>query len=572
MSEFEKENQSGAFEKNDAVDAFEDFEMSQDEMDTSADTYEVFDEIEETEEYTETTEPIAESEEFDEFIEEADKSDEETEADDEPEEVEEPVEETEAGDESEEVDEPVEEAEDTDEPEAVNEPEVIVEPVEEAEDTDEPEAVDEPEEIVEPVEETDDTDEPEASDEPEVIVEPVEEADEAEEVVEPVEEADDVEEEIEAEASDEPEEVVESVEEADDAQEEIEAEAFDEPEEVVESVEDADEDETAPYDTEKSEEEIDIMSTIMALEAGAVAEHEEAVPPQSEEKAVFDELEEVDEEAVEEAVEEDSTEEEAETADETDEDDYLDYDDTARPKKSVSGKAALITMLVTAFVTIGIIVGVVWFALTVNKDIGVTVASYSDKFNACNTNSFYLGQVMGVSFVSMSDEECTLSAEEISALKKGETVTKFNKMMNLKAETRFGKIVSMDISFNPELNQQKESSMTCMILLGNAMSGLMEGIDSSDKAFIEAYKALVEASVPAPQKGDKVYVYKVGNVAMYTDYSKMSVSNDFADLKVHIEHSEPKYIDAGKLDFSWLPFDLSSDKKSDSAAVSQSDN
>lgn len=544
MSEFEKENQSGAFEKNDAVEAFEDFEMSQDEMDTSADTYEVFDEIEETEEYTETTEPIAESEKFDEFIEEADKSDEETEADDEPEEVEEPVEETEAGDESEEIDEPVEEAEDTDEPEAVNEPEVIVEPVEEAEDTDEPEAVDEPEEIVEPVEETDDTDEPEASDEPEVIVEPVEEA----------------------------EEVVEPVEEADDAQEEIEAEAFDEPEEVVESVEDADEDETAPYDTEKSEEEIDIMSTIMALEAGAVAEHEEAVPPQSEEKAVFDELEEVDEEAVEEAVEEDSTEEEAETADETDEDDYLDYDDTARPKKSVSGKAALITMLVTAFVTIGIIVGVVWFALTVNKDIGVTVVSYSDKFNACDTNSFYLGQVMGVSFVSMSDEECTLSAEEISALKKGETVTKFNKMMNLKAETRFGKIVSMDISFNPELNQQKESSMTCMILLGNAMSGLMEGIDSSDKAFIEAYKALVEASVPAPQKGDKVYVYKVGNVAMYTDYSKMSVSNDFADLKVHIEHSEPKYIDAGKLDFSWLPFDLSSDKKSDSAAVSQSDN
>ena len=544
MSEFEKENQSGAFEKNDAVEAFEDFEMSQDEMDTSADTYEVFDEIEETEEYTETTEPIAESEEFDEFIEEADEFDEETEADDEPEEVEEPVEETEAGDESEEIDEPVEEAEDTDEPEAVNEPEVIVEPVEEAEDTDEPEAVDEPEEIVEPVEETDDTDEPEASDEPEVIVEPVEEA----------------------------EEVVEPVEEADEAEEEIEAEAFDEPEEVVESVEDADEDETAPYDTEKSEEEIDIMSTIMALEAGAVAEHEEAVPPQSEEKAVFDELEEVDEEAVEEAVEEDSTEEEAETADETDEDDYLDYDDTARPKKSVSGKAALITMLVTAFVTIGIIVGVVWFALTVNKDIGVTVVSYSDKFNACDTNSFYLGQVMGVSFVSMSDEECTLSAEEISALKKGETVTKFNKMMNLKAETRFGKIVSMDISFNPELNQQKESSMTCMILLGNAMSGLMEGIDSSDKAFIEAYKALVEASVPAPQKGDKVYVYKVGNVAMYTDYSKMSVSNDFADLKVHIEHSEPKYIDAGKLDFSWLPFDLSSDKKSDSAAVSQSDN
>ena len=494
MSEFEKENQSGAFEKNDAVDAFEDFEMSQDEMDASADTYEVFDEIEETEEYTETTEPIAESEGFDEFIEEADEFDEETEADDEPEEVEEPVEET---------DEPDEEIE------TVDESEVVEESAEDADDSDAVEAADEPEEVEEPVEE------------------PVEEADE-----------------------------------------EIESEASDEPEEVVESVVDADEDETALFDTEKSEDEIDIMSTIMALEAGTAAEHEEAANLQSEEKAVFDELEEVDEEAV----EEDSTEEEAEIADETDEDDYLDYDDTARPKKSVSGRAALITMLVTAFVTIGIIVGVVWFALTVNKDIGVTVVSYSDKFNACDTNSFYLGQVMGVSFVSMSDEECTLSAEEISALKKGETVTKFNKMMNLKAETRFGKIVSMDISFNPELNQQKESSMTCMILLGNAMSGLMEGIDSSDKAFIEAYKALVEASVPAPQKGDKVYVYKVGNVAMYTDYSKMSVSNDFADLKVHIEHSEPKYIDAGKLDFSWLPFDLSSDKKSDSAAVSQSDN
>ena len=542
MSEFEKENQSGAFEKNDAVEAFEDFEMSQDEMDASADTYEVFDEIEETEEYTETTEPIAESEEFDEFIEEADEFDEETEADDEPEEVEEPVEET---------DEPDEETE------AANEPEEVEEPVEETDEPDEEiETVDESEVVEESAEDADDSDAVEAADEPEEVEEPVEEADE----------------EIESEASDEPEEVVESVEEADNADEEIESEASDEPEEVVESVVDADEDETALFDTEKSEDEIDIMSTIMALEAGTAAEHEEAANLQSEEKAVFDELEEVDEEAVEEAVEEDSTEEEAETADETDEDDYLDYDDTARPKKSVSGRAALITMLVTAFVTIGIIVGVVWFALTVNKDIGVTVVSYSDKFNACDTNSFYLGQVMGVSFVSMSDEECTLSAEEVSALKKGETVTKFNKMMNLKAETRFGKIVSMDISFNPELNQQKESSMTCMILLGNAMSGLMEGIDSSDKAFIEAYKALVEASVPAPQKGDKVYVYKVGNVAMYTDYSKMSVSNDFADLKVHIEHSEPKYIDAGKLDFSWLPFDLSSDKKSDSAAVSQSDN
>ena len=41
MSEFEKENQSGAFEKNDAEEAFEDFEMYQDEMDDAADTYEV---------------------------------------------------------------------------------------------------------------------------------------------------------------------------------------------------------------------------------------------------------------------------------------------------------------------------------------------------------------------------------------------------------------------------------------------------------------------------------------------------------------------------------------------------
>ena len=304
------------------------------------------------------------------------------------------------------------------------------------------------------------------------------------------------------------------------------------------------------------------MSTVAALEVCDDNKDDTATILIDEDDS-SDELETVDDEP-------EQTEEESDYSDETEEDDYLDYDETPRPKKTVSGKAALITMLVTGIVTICLIAGVVWAGITIKRDTGVTVASYSDRFNACDTNSFYLAQLMGASYVSMSDKECTLSENEISDLKSGKTVTKFNNLMNLKADTRFGKIVSMDVSFNSELNEQSESSITCMMLLGNALSGFTDTIDTSDKAFLVAYNALVNGSVPAPDKGDRVYVYKGEKIALYSDYSKMDVSDDYSNLIFHIENLEPDYIDTKNLDFSWLPFSSSSDKESDDA-VSASD-
>ena len=451
MSEFDKENTFDSAEKNEGVEAFDDFEMSIDDTEDSAEPVEVFDEIEDVMAAVEAVEEV-ESIREDEF-------DRET---------------------SEESVEAVEEVEDDEEP---------AEAVEEVED-------EEPAEAVEAVE---DDEEPAETDE-----------------------------------------------------------AVEEDEEPIEAVEKVEDD----------EEEIDIMSAVAALDACADNQYDSAEII-SEEEFLSDTPEVVDDESAQ--TEDDS--EKSEDAEESDEDDYLDYDDIPRPKKTVSGKTALITMLVTGIVTICLIVGAVILGIICKKDTGVSVISYSDKFNACDTNSFSLGQMMGAGLVSMSDAECSLSNEEITALKKGKTVTKFNKMLNLKADTRFGKIVSMDISFNSELNEQKESGITCMMLLGNAMSGFMDNIDSSDQAFITAYKILVEGSYPALEKGDRVYVYKTDDIAVYSDYSKMTESNDFSALTVHIENKDPKYIDTEKLDFSWLPFDFSSDKKSDNGtSVSASDN
>ena len=464
MSEFDKENTFDSAEKNEGVEAFDDFEMSIDDTEDSAEPVEVFDEIEDVMAAVEAVEEV-ESIREDEF-------DRET---------------------SEESVEAVEEVEDDEEP---------AEAVEAVEDEEPAEAVEEVEDDEEPAE-----------------------ADEA------------------VEDDEEPAETDEAVEEDE------------EPIEAVEKVED-------------DEEEIDIMSAVAALDACADNQYDSAEII-SEEEFLSDTPEVVDDESAQ--TEDDS--EKSEDAEESDEDDYLDYDDIPRPKKTVSGKTALITMLVTGIVTICLIVGAVILGIICKKDTGVSVISYSDKFNACDTNSFSLGQMMGAGLVSMSDAECSLSNEEITALKKGKTVTKFNKMLNLKADTRFGKIVSMDISFNSELNEQKESGITCMMLLGNAMSGFMDNIDSSDQAFITAYKILVEGSYPALEKGDRVYVYKTDDIAVYSDYSKMTESNDFSALTVHIENKDPKYIDTEKLDFSWLPFDFSSDKKSDNGtSVSASDN
>ena len=507
MSEFDKENTFDSAEKNEAVEAFDDFEMSIDDTEASAESVEVFDEIEDVMAAVEAVEEVESirEDEFDQETSEEPVEDEETDEPEEPMEVDEEDEEDEELIEAVEADEEVEEVEDDEEP---------AEAVEAVEDEEPAEAVEEVEEDEEPAE-----------------------ADEAVEDDEEPAETD--------EAVEEDEEPIEAVEKVEEDEEPIEA---------VEKVED-------------DEEEIDIMSAVAALDACADNQYDSAEII-SEEEFLSDTPEVVDDESAQ--TEDDS--EKSEDAEESDEDDYLDYDDIPRPKKTVSGKTALITMLVTGIVTICLIVGAVILGIICKKDTGVSVISYSDKFNACDTNSFSLGQMMGAGLVSMSDAECSLSNEEITALKKGKTVTKFNKMLNLKADTRFGKIVSMDISFNSELNEQKESGITCMMLLGNAMSGFMDNIDSSDQAFITAYKILVEGSYPAANKGDRVYVYKTDDIAVYSDYSKMTESNDFSALTVHIENKDPKYIDTEKLDFSWLPFDFSSDKNSaDGKSVSGSD-
>ena len=574
MSEFDKENTFDSAEKNEAVEAFDDFEMSIDDTEASAESVEVFDEIEDVMAAVEAVEEV-ESIREDEFDRET--SEESVEAVEEVEDDEEPAEAVEAV-EDEEPAEAVEEVEEDEEP---------IEAVEAAEEDEEPaEAVEEVEEVEEPaeaVEEVEDEEPAEAVEEVEDDEKPAEAVEEVEdeesaEAVEAVEDEESAETDEAVEEVEEPAEAVEAVEEVEEPAEAVEEVEDEEPAEAVEAVEDDEEpaetDEAVEEDeepieavekVEDDEEEIDIMSAVAALDACADNQYDSAEII-SEEEFLSDTPEVVDDESAQ--TEDDS--EKSEDAEESDEDDYLDYDDIPRPQKTVSGKTALITMLVTGIVTICLIVGAVILGIICKKDTGVSVISYSDKFNACDTNSFSLGQMMGAGLVSMSDAECSLSNEEITALKKGKTVTKFNKMLNLKADTRFGKIVSMDISFNSELNEQKESGITCMMLLGNAMSGFMDNIDSSDQAFITAYKILVEGSYPALEKGDRVYVYKTDDIAVYSDYSKMTESNDFSALTVHIENKDPKYIDTEKLDFSWLPFDFSSDKESDDA-VSASD-
>ena len=331
----------------------------------------------------------------------------------------------------------------------------------------------------------------------------------------------------------------------------------------------------ANYTSDETQENVENKAVEEAEEAETVEEAEEAeTVEEAEEAETVEEAEEA--ETVEETEEAAGTVEEAdedETVEEVDEDDYLDYDDSPRPKTIVSGKAALITMLVTCFVTIGLIVGAVWMGLTVKRDIGVTVASFSDRFNACNTNQFALGAMLGADPVSMSDEECSLSEEDIAALKRGNTISKFNNMLNIKADIRLGKIVSMDITYDPSVNDQVKPSVTCILLLGNVMSGLSDGIKSSDNAFITAYTALVEKCVPAPKKGSEVYVYNSEDgIALYACYSKMAETGSYSDVTYRIESQNPDYINTENLDFSWLPFDFSSDKaKSSENTASPSD-
>ena len=256
---------------------------------------------------------------------------------------------------------------------------------------------------------------------------------------------------------------------------------------------------------------------------------------------------------------------------EVDEDDYLDYNDAPRPKKLVSGKTAVITMLTTCLVTICVIAGAFWLGVTMKKDIGVSVVSYTDRFNACDTKVFTLGQLMGIELVSMSDADYTLSAKDISDFKNGKKKKKFSNLVNIQANTRFGKIVSMDITFDPALNDLENPSAMYMVLLGNAISGLYPNVNSSDTAFVAAYSVLVTNCYQAPKKGSEVYMYTMDDIAIYADYSKMAKTGLRSDVTIHIENKDPDIIDTEKLDFSWIPFDFSSDPKPGEGTASPSD-
>ena len=68
-------------------------------------------------------------------------------------------------------------------------------------------------------------------------------------------------------------------------------------------------------------------------------------------------------------------------------------------------------------------------------------------------------------------------------------------------------------------------------------------------------------------KGEDFNVSYMDDIAVYFDYSKISQSQLFSDLSVHIENKDTKYADVRKLDFSWLPFSSSS---GDNAGKTQS--
>ena len=451
-------------------------------------------------------------------------------------EAEEAVEET--AEEAEAVEEAAEEAEAVEE--AAEEAEAVEETVEEAE------AVEEAAEEAEAVEETVE----EVAEEIEAVEEVAEEAEAVEEVAEEIEAVEEVAEEIEAveEVAEEVEAVEETAEEADEA--------------FVEGAEEAEEAE--------SEEFVDFGAFLADLENDADEEADEA----EEEFDGADEAEEADEieeefDEADEAEEADEIEEEfdgadeAEEADEVDEeaeeevedDDYLDYDeDEPREKKIVSGKTAVFTMLLTGLCTIALIVGGFILATTMKKDMGLSLVSYTDKFNACNTNDFTYAPMLGMGEVSYSDAEMMLTPADVKALSSGKTVTKFDGMVNLRAKVRFGKLVTMDIDLDPAIDSSEGGSGFYMMLVGNMLSGLYpDQIANSDECFMLAY-TVISYATPAPSASENVYRYLFGNIAIYMDHSKVKESGNASDLSYHIESADPHYLDTSTIDVSWLPW------------------
>ena len=370
-------------------------------------------------------------------------------------------------------------------------------------------------------------------------------------------------------------EPIEETEAAEEAELIEEAEAAEEAE-PIEEAEAAEEDE--PVEETEAAEEFEPVEEAEAAEEDEFVEEAEAVEEDEVSDEIFelygnnDEVEEIgNASAAYAALNAVSDSEETEV----EEEDYLDYDDSPRPKKLVSGKTAVITMLVTAFVTIGIIVTAACLAFTMQKDMNITVVSFSDNFNACDTKNFTLGSFIGVELVSMSDEDCTLSEKDISDLKHGKTVTKFNDLVNITADTRFGKIVSMDIEFEKALDKLDQPGGQYILLLGNVMSGFKKDTHNSDEAFLLAYQ-IFNNRLRAEEKGEYFNVSYLDGKAVYFDYAKINETELFSDLSIHIENMDSKIVDINKLDFSWLPFDFSSKKDADSQQnnagnVSQSD-
>jgi len=555
MFEFDEntiENASAEAIKDESVEAFDDFEIS------SEDIQAVESAIEDAEDKAENAGELADelTDEAEELVEEA------------------------AGDVAEDIEEPVITEENEFAEEAAEE---IIEETEEISDEVDEIAEEAAEEVIEETEEN--------SDEVDEIAEEA-----AEEAIEETEEISDEVDEIPEEAA---EEVIEEPGEISDEVDEIPEEAA---EEVIEETDDIPEetaDEIAGFITNEDGELTAVPESDVTEDAEDISddsmEYEELVDESIEEvtgddditsaftdlDSAIDNAEQIDD-VVSEGFEFDEnfeisgsipqdTEDTEETAgtEEPDEDDYLDYDDNIpRRKKIVSGKAAVITMLVSGFVTIGIIVCVFWLGVKLQKDTGISVVSYSDRFNACDVNDFSFSEMLNVTPVSFSDEESKLSDHDIKDLKGGKTVAKFDGMVNIKANTRFGKIVSMDISFDKSIDDIPDPSINSLVLLGSSLSGLFDGIDSGTMAFLFSYNSSVISCVKSPEKGENVYYFESDGLVIYTDHSKRLETGKVSDLKVHVENQDTNYIHMDKLDFSWLPFNLSSDDKKDTSVSS----
>ena len=331
-------------------------------------------------------------------------------------------------------------------------------------------------------------------------------------------------------------------------------EATDEAEETEESDEDAEDEVTDEAEESEETEESDEETEDEADEIEEFDEESDEEPEETEDEA--DEIEEFDEESDEESEETEDEADEIEDADEeVDENDYLDYDeDKPRQKKIVSGRTAVFTMLLTGLFTIALIVGGFIFATTFPKDMGLSLVSYTDKFNACDTNDFTYAAMLGLDEVSYSDADITLSPDDRKALSKGKTVTKFDGMVNLKADVRFGKLVSMDISIDPAVDESEGASGLYMMLVGNMLSGFYpEQIMNSDECFMLAYTIITYAS-PDASLPENVYRYQIGDIAIDMDHTQIMESGKLSALSYHIANANPHYLDTSSVDVSWLPW------------------